>query len=52
MSRVDSDGNGDSDRDRDRTERPIAVRNYSTRRPEMARAITNCWISLVPSKIV
>jgi len=28
------------------------VENYSTRRPEMARAITNCWISLVPSKIV
>jgi|GEM_PF-4817724 len=22
------------------------------RRPENARAITNCWISLVPSKIV
>ena len=25
---------------------------YSTRRPEIARAITSCWISLVPSKIV
>ncbi len=25
---------------------------YSMRRPEMARAITSCWISLVPSKIV
>jgi hypothetical protein len=25
---------------------------YSMRRPDMARAITNCWISLVPSKIV
>ena len=25
---------------------------YSIRRPEMARAMTNCWISLVPSKIV
>jgi hypothetical protein len=24
----------------------------SIRRPEMARAITSCWISLVPSKIV
>ena len=22
------------------------------RNPEMARAITNCWISLVPSKMV
>ena len=26
--------------------------DYSTRIPEMARAITSCWISLVPSKIV
>ncbi len=25
---------------------------YSTRRPEIARAITNCWISDVPSKMV
>jgi hypothetical protein len=25
---------------------------YSIRRPEIARAITSCWISLVPSKIV
>ena len=25
---------------------------YSMRRPEIARAITSCWISLVPSKIV
>ena len=25
---------------------------YSMRRPEIARAITNCWISLVPSKMV
>jgi hypothetical protein len=24
---------------------------YSTRRPEIARAITSCWISEVPSKI-
>jgi hypothetical protein len=28
------------------------VRSYSIRRPEIARAITICWISLVPSKIV
>jgi hypothetical protein len=26
--------------------------NHSIRRPEIARAITSCWISLVPSKIV
>jgi hypothetical protein len=25
---------------------------YSMRRPEIARAMTSCWISLVPSKIV
>ena len=25
---------------------------YSMRRPEIARAITSCWISLVPSKMV
>ncbi len=25
---------------------------YSTRRPEIARAMTSCWISLVPSKMV
>lgn len=25
---------------------------YSTRGPDIARAITNCWISDVPSKIV
>ena len=25
---------------------------YSIRRPDIARAITSCWISLVPSKIV
>jgi hypothetical protein len=25
---------------------------YSTRRPEIARAITSCWISEVPSKMV
>ena len=28
------------------------ARNYSIRRPDIARAITSCWISLVPSKIV
>ena len=28
------------------------VENYSTRMPLMARAITSCWISDVPSKIV
>ena len=27
-------------------------RNYSMRRPDVARTITSCWISLVPSKIV
>jgi hypothetical protein len=26
--------------------------NHSIRRPEIARAMTSCWISLVPSKIV
>jgi len=26
--------------------------DYSTRIPEIARAMTNCWISEVPSKIV
>jgi len=28
------------------------MNDYSTRRPEMARAITSRWISDVPSKIV
>ncbi len=32
--------------------RPSESRIYSMRRPEIARAITNCWISDVPSKIV
>ena len=27
-------------------------KNYSIRRPDIALAITSCWISLVPSKIV
>jgi hypothetical protein len=27
-------------------------RSYSMRRPDIALAITSCWISLVPSKIV
>jgi hypothetical protein len=27
-------------------------KNYSMRMPEMDRAITSCWISLVPSKMV
>ena len=31
-----------------RPARPI----YSIRMPDIARAITSCWISLVPSKIV
>jgi hypothetical protein len=26
--------------------------SYSTRIPEIARAITSCWISEVPSKMV
>jgi hypothetical protein len=26
--------------------------DYSTRKPEIARAMTNCWISEVPSKMV
>jgi len=26
--------------------------DYSMRRPEIALAMTSCWISLVPSKIV
>ena len=30
----------------------IGERIYSTRRPEIARAMTSCWISEVPSKIV
>ena len=29
-----------------------ASSDYSTRIPLIARAITSCWISLVPSKIV
>ena len=28
------------------------VEGYSTRMPDIARAMTSCWISLVPSKIV
>ena len=28
------------------------VEYYSIRRPEIARAMTSCWISDVPSKIV
>ena len=32
--------------------RPSESQIYSIRRPEIARAITNCWISEVPSKIV
>ncbi len=32
--------------------RPSESQIYSIRRPEIARAITSCWISLVPSKIV
>ena len=32
--------------------RPSAEPIYSMRMPEIARAITSCWISLVPSKIV
>ena len=30
----------------------MATTRYSTRRPEIARAITSCWISEVPSKMV
>jgi len=37
----------------DRAMRRAAVfESYSIRRPEIARLMTNCWISLVPSKIV
>ena len=32
-------------------DRPRA-RNHSIRRPDIAREMTSCWISLVPSKIV
>jgi hypothetical protein len=32
--------------------RPAIDQDYSTRIPEIALAITSCWISLVPSKIV
>ena len=28
------------------------LQSYSIRRPDIALAITSCWISLVPSKIV
>ena len=31
---------------------PSESQIYSMRRPEIARAITSCWISEVPSKIV
>ena len=30
----------------------VAGEIHSMRRPDIARAITSCWISLVPSKIV
>ena len=30
----------------------VRIAHYSIRRPLIARAITSCWISLVPSKIV
>jgi hypothetical protein len=36
--------------------KPLQIRkhegSYSMRIPAIARAITNCWISLVPSKMV
>jgi hypothetical protein len=31
---------------------PPGTQNYSIRKPLIARAITSCWISDVPSKIV
>jgi hypothetical protein len=31
---------------------PNCVSGYGMRRPEIAREMTSCWISLVPSKIV
>ena len=36
------------------TDEPVSAASdpYSTRMPLIARAITSCWISLVPSKIV
>ena len=38
--------------DSDEQKVPAYRASYSTRRPEIARAITSCWISEVPSKMV
>src|SRR5687768_9191862 len=51
-SRHDIDHGADFGPQRPRARPSSTRRSYSIRIPEIALAITNCWISDVPSKIV